>query len=197
MRYPRRWRPSVAPEGGVRRRAPNIRARPTVYAPTVQPLPLPTPPSTRACDARIRWRIRFRQPTCSFLTQVSISPYDFPQWWRCSKRVERPSLAVGSTLRGYPGDHGDRIISAREAGCAVRARLLTPDKTGWSRHHCLRSIAHACGWFGVLPRRFSQVPGSLTAWSSGAVRFLAAGIAGSGRLLGACWSRSQTVLDRA
>ncbi len=37
------------------------------------------------------------------------------KWWRRSKRVERPSLAVGSTLRGYPGDHGYRIISAREA----------------------------------------------------------------------------------
>ena len=26
------------------------------------------------------------------------------QWWRCSKHVEGPSLAVFSTLRGYPGD---------------------------------------------------------------------------------------------
>ena len=61
----------------------------------------------------------------------------FAQWWRRSKRVERPSLAVGSTLRGYPGDYGYRFISARDVECAGRARLVTPDKTGWSPHHCL------------------------------------------------------------
>ena len=50
------------------RPAPNIRARfgeglrprrnarPKDYAPTVQSVPLPRPPSTRAADARIRWR---------------------------------------------------------------------------------------------------------------------------------------------
>jgi hypothetical protein len=50
--------------------APNIRAkfgeglrprryaRPKVYAPTVQAVPLPTLPTSRVCDARIRWRTR-------------------------------------------------------------------------------------------------------------------------------------------
>jgi hypothetical protein len=80
--------------------------------------------------------------SASCLTQASASSYDFRQWWWSSKRVERPSLAVGSTLRGYPGDHGYVMISAREARSAVRGRPLTPDKTGWSPHHCHRSIGH-------------------------------------------------------
>jgi hypothetical protein len=63
-------RPSVAPEGGVRRPAPNIRAqfgaslrprlnaRPQISAPSVQAAPLPTPPTTPSVIARIRCRTR-------------------------------------------------------------------------------------------------------------------------------------------
>ena len=93
----------------------------------------------------------------------------FRQWWRCSKRVERPSLAVGSTLRGYPGDHGYLSISARDVECAVRARPVTPDKTGWSRHHFSTKsracLADSMGW----PRHFCRDPGTWKAWSSGVV----------------------------
>ena len=46
--------------------------------------------------------------------------------------MERPFLAVGSTLRGYPGDHGYRMISARDVECAFRARPVTLDRLGWS-----------------------------------------------------------------
>jgi RNA-directed DNA polymerase len=35
------------------------------------------------------------------------------------------------------------LISARDGQCAVRARIVTPDKTGWSRHHFSSSCEQA------------------------------------------------------
>jgi hypothetical protein len=64
-----------------------------------------------------------------------------------------------STLRGYPGDYPWQIISAREDRCAVHARDFTPDKTGWSLHHCLLLILRLVGLFAAWRRHFSPAPG--------------------------------------